>query len=89
MKKITKCPNFTRFLPDKLAKYTNFYNIFPKINKIPEFYMIFDQKMPEFYIIIARKIFPPNFRERGARVPLPHRLLRLWAGVCTAASWIG
>ena len=40
-----------------------------KVNKIPEFYMIFAPKMPEFYIIIARKIFFPNFR--GARAPLP------------------
>jgi len=28
-----------------------------KINKIPEFYMIFARKVPEFYIIISRKIF--------------------------------
>jgi len=38
-----------------------------KINKIPEFYMIFARKMPEFYIIIARKIFFPNF----LKCPLP------------------
>ena len=42
----------------KLAKYPNFY---PKINKMPEFYMIFCPKMPEFYIIIARKICFPEF----------------------------
>jgi len=32
-----------------------------KINKIPEFYMIFVRKMLEFYIIIARKIFFSEF----------------------------
>ena len=32
-----------------------------KINKIPEFYMIFAPNVPEFYIIIARKIFFPIF----------------------------
>jgi len=32
-----------------------------KINKIPEFFMIFARKMPEFYIIIAIKIFSPEF----------------------------
>ena len=31
-----------------------------KINKIPQFYMIFARKIPEFYIIIARKIFFPE-----------------------------
>jgi len=40
-----------------------------KINKIPEFYIIFVRNMPEFYIIIARKIFFPNFR--GHVLPLP------------------
>jgi len=28
--KLTKCPNFTRFLPEKLSKYQNFYDICPK-----------------------------------------------------------
>jgi len=28
--KLTKCPNFTRFLSEKLSKYTNFYDIGPK-----------------------------------------------------------
>ena len=31
-----------------------------KISKIPEFYMIFAQKMPKFYII-AQKTFFPEF----------------------------
>jgi len=37
-----------------------------KINKIPEFYIIFARKIPEFYIIIARKIFSPIL---GGHVP--------------------
>ena len=48
-----------------------------KINKMPEFYMIFARKiikMPKFYMIIAGKIFFPIF-EGGARVP--PRLLRM------------
>jgi len=32
-----------------------------KINKSPEFYMIFARKMPEYYIIIARKVLFPGF----------------------------
>jgi len=76
--KLTKCPNFTRFLPEKLPKYPNFHGrLFArKINKIPEFYMIFARKMPEVYIIIARKIFLPKFR--GHMPSLPSRLLHLW-----------
>ena len=46
------------------------------MNKIPEFYMIFDRKMPEVFIIIAGKYFFPNFREAIAP-PLYPRLLRL------------
>jgi len=45
-----------------------------KINKIPEFYMIFARKMPEFYIIIARKIFSPDFFGgwgEGTCLPVP------------------
>jgi len=37
-----------------------------KIDKIPEFYIIFARKMAEFYTIIARKYFFPNF---GGHVP--------------------
>ena len=66
--KLKKCPNFTWFLPEKLEKYPKFYNIFRKINKIPEFCTIFAQKMPEFYIIIARKYFSWIL---GGTCPLP------------------
>jgi len=67
--KLTKCPNFTWFLPEKNQKNTRIFIIFfRKINKISEFYTIFATNMPEFYIIIGRKIFFPNFRG-GARVP--------------------
>jgi len=40
-----------------------------KIDKIPEFYMIFARKMPEFYILIAIKIFFPNFRGHVPSLP--------------------
>ena len=40
-----------------------------KINKIPEFYMIFAQKTHEFYIIIARKIFFTEFGRGGGTCP--------------------
>ena len=61
--KLRKCPNFTLYLPEKLARYPNFY-ICPKSgkgNKISEFHMIFVRNMPEFYLIIAIKIFLPDF----------------------------
>ena len=38
-----------------------------KINKIPEFYMIFARKVPKFYTVIAQKILFRNFL--GARAP--------------------
>ena len=64
-------------MPEKSAEYPNFYDICPKINKIPEFYMIFARKVPEFYIglIIARKILLPDFFFLGGgqfcRAPCP------------------
>jgi len=72
------------FCPKKCMKNyqnTRIFMIFArKINKIPEFYMIFARKMPEFYIIIGRKIFFPIFW--GGRhvpsLPRPPSLLRLW-----------
>jgi len=42
----------------KLAKYPNFMTFARRIKKIPEFYMIFAQKVPKFYIFIARNFFP-------------------------------
>jgi len=59
----------------KLSVYPNFNYICPKINKIPEFYMIFSRKMPEFYIIIARKIFFQNFGRHVPPPPFPRLLL--------------
>jgi len=45
-------------LARKIIQIPEFLWYFPaKINKIPEFYMIFARKMPEFYIIIAQKNF--------------------------------
>ena len=54
------------FLPGNYVwkNYPNsriFMTIAWKINKIPEFYMIFAPKMPEFYMIIAREIFSHFF----------------------------
>ena len=55
-----------------------------KINKMPEFYMIFARKinkMPKFYMIFARNIFPEffSFFGGGSKCPRPPRLLRLWS----------
>ena len=58
-------------MPEKLAKYPNFIIFARKVNKIPEFYMIFAQKVPELYIIIARKICFPEFFGGGGTCPLP------------------
>jgi len=55
--KLTKCPNFTLFLPEKLQKKTIFMIFARKVNKIFEFHMIFARKMPEFYVVIARRIY--------------------------------
>jgi len=68
--KLSKCSNFTWFLPPKkLSKYPNFCDICPQINKIPEFYIIFAGIMTEFYIIIARKKFFLEFG--GGTCPIP------------------
>ena len=52
-----------------------------KINKIPQFYVIFARKIPEFCPKIARKFFFPGlfflFWGGGTCPPAP-RLLRLW-----------
>jgi len=45
-------------------------NMYEKINKMSEFYMIFARKVPEFYIIIARKIFSPIFCETPMTIAL-------------------
>jgi len=54
-----------RILHDSCQKNyenTRIFMIFVrKINKIPEFYVIFARKMPEFYIIIVRKNIFPDF----------------------------
>jgi len=60
--KITKYPNFARFLPENYQNTLIFMIFARKIKKIPEFYMIFARKMPEFFIIIVVKISPsPQF----------------------------
>ena len=77
-------------LARKLAKYPNSHNIFSrKINKIPEFYIIFARKIPEFFLIIARKYLSRILW--GHVPPLLPRLLyayecetnrRLWSSSC-------
>jgi len=75
--KLTKCPNFTWFLPEKILNYSNFKWYLPvKLTKFPNFTWFF-RKMPELLlvflcwikiiIIIARKYFP----EFCGRVPPP------------------
>jgi len=74
--KSAKCPNFTRFLPEKLSKYPNFYYICPK--NLQNSRILHDFCPNNARILhnnCPKKIFFPNFR--GARAPLPPRLLRL------------
>jgi len=54
-------PEFYMILARKIIKIPKFYDIWPKLYKIPEFHVIFARKMPEFYVIIAQKIFFPEF----------------------------
>jgi len=77
--KLTKCPNFTWYLPEKLTKFPNFTWYMPeKINKMPEFYMFF-----------ARKIFFSDFFLffwGGGKCSACPRLLRLWCCAIIAHS---
>ena len=70
--KLTKCPHFTWYLPEKIT-----------INRIPEFYMTFARKMPEFYMIISRKILFPIFFLGGGHVApsLPSPTHDNWSGL--------
>jgi len=63
-------PEFYMFLARKNYRDTGIFIIFArKINKIPQFYMIFARKMPEFYIKISpKKVFS---RILGGTCPLP------------------
>jgi len=56
--KITKCPNFTWFLPEKLTKLSNFTRFLP-------------EKMAEFCMVVARKIFSRCFFLGGGSAPCP------------------
>ena len=92
--KLTKCPNFTRFLPPKNYQSNRFfYDICPKINNIPRILHDFCPKMTEFYVTVARKIFS---RILGSTCPPPLYppsptpmseciLLILWR--CFSRSW--
>jgi len=62
-------PEFYMILARELSKYPNFYDNFPKINKIPEFYMFFARKCP-IITIIALKYFP-EFQGGGEVPSLP------------------
>ena len=81
--KLTKCPNFTWFMPEKLIPEFLYLN--EKMNKIPNFrwFLIINQflivnQCPNFYIIISRKIFSHFIFFLGgeAHVPPCPRLLK-------------
>ena len=59
--KLTKCPNFTRFLPENYQNTLIFMIFAGKNEQNPRILHDFARRMPEFYIIIARKIFFPEF----------------------------
>ena len=66
--KLTKCSNFTWFLREKLAKYPTFYDICRKVNKIPEFYMLFARKNGKIlHNNCPKNIFPDFFRGGGRK----------------------
>ena len=58
MKKYKKCPNFTRFLPKNYQNTLIFIIYARKINKIPEFYMIFARILHDNW---PKKYFPGFF----------------------------
>ena len=61
---LTKCPNFTWYLAEKLTKFTNF------VSDLSEKFQKCTWEFPEKY-------FPRFFWWGGGHVPLPPRLLRL------------
>jgi len=71
--KLTKSPNFTWYLPERLSKCPNFLLSLSQKFKFPTFPMIFARSMPEFYTIIARNnIFPIFFFGGGRTCPPFH-----------------
>jgi len=56
--KISKMPELYIILAKKLSKYPNFYDICPKIYKIPEFYMIFCPENARILHNCPKNIFP-------------------------------
>jgi len=84
--KLTKCPNFTWYLPEKLTKFPNFTWYMPeKINKMPEFYTIFARK----------NSFCPNLGG-GTTAPLPpvsyayepsYEEMHSWRYYCSYGAW--
>jgi len=76
--KLTKCPNFTWFLPEKLSKYPNFYDICPKNE--PNSRILHDFCPKNARILhnnCPKKIFSRFFFGGGRHVPPAPRLLRL------------
>ena len=63
-------PKFYMILPEKLAKYPNFVLFAQKINKIPEFYIIFARIL---HNNCPKNIFPRLFwgGGGGGTCPLP------------------
>ena len=55
-------------MPEKFAKYLNVYDICPKINNIPEFYVIFARILHKN---CQKSIFPEFFWGVGVRAPSP------------------
>ena len=51
-------PELYIILAKKLSKYPNFYDICPKIYKIPEFYMIFCPENARILHNCPKNIFP-------------------------------
>ena len=58
--KLTKCPNFTLFLPEKVAKYPNLWYLPEKLTKFPIFAW-FCPKNARIFHKNWRKIFSPIF----------------------------
>ena len=67
--KLTKCQNFTWFLPEKLWKYPNFMVFARKMNKFPEFYNIFARKNARILHNNCPKNIYPDFFS-GGDVPI-------------------
>jgi len=76
--KVSKCPNFTWFLPEKYQN-TRIFEFALKINKIPDFLKRFCPKNARFLQLPEKYLFPIFFFWGGGHVaPCLPRLLCLW-----------